>query len=111
MVAVNGLDGDDKDGALLLHFDVNKTVILTDSIDMRTQDECIREGVSELFWGLLTDHEQVGLTWLWLGEKTTGSLAPDGADRPPTECCFHVRSWEMDVWVGHKEVQTFRRVF
>jgi len=39
---------------LLLHFDVNKTVIQSDSIQSKTIEEGIREGISELFWGAVS---------------------------------------------------------
>jgi len=59
----------------MLHFDVNKTVLLTDSIDSKTCDDCVREAVSELFWGHLEERPE-GLHWSWI------EIAPQAF--PPT---------------------------
>jgi len=60
---------------LLLHFDVNKTLILTDSIDSKTQEEGIREATTELFWGRVTDGLE-GPQWAWLGDDQSVQLQP-----------------------------------
>jgi len=58
---------------LLLHFDVNKTLILTDSIDAKTQEDGIRETIAELFWGWSRREAQ---EWTWLGDPNTIHLQP-----------------------------------
>ena len=51
----------------MLHFDVNKTILLTDSIDSKTCDDCVREAVSELYWGVIESRPPPeGLTWSWV---------------------------------------------
>mmetsp|Transcript_9816 Transcript_9816/g.17764 ORF Transcript_9816/g.17764 Transcript_9816/m.17764 type:complete len:453 (+) Transcript_9816:65-1423(+) len=60
---------------MLLHFDVNKTVMLTDSMDAKSHEEGIREAVSDLFWGILRKTPD-GWEWAWLGNDTIGSKPP-----------------------------------
>lgn len=58
---------------LLLHFDVNKTVIQSDSVQMKGVDEGIREGIAELFWGVV--NKRAGNeTWEWI--KAEPSCTP-----------------------------------
>merc|ERR1719433_1284020 len=64
---------------LLVHFDVNKTVIQSDSIQMKSIDQGIREGISELFWGLVIT---TGDTLVWEWTKTKPSCMP------PTDARF-----------------------
>mmetsp|Transcript_30427 Transcript_30427/g.70058 ORF Transcript_30427/g.70058 Transcript_30427/m.70058 type:complete len:447 (+) Transcript_30427:71-1411(+) len=58
---------------LLLHFDVNKTVILTDSIDAKTMDACIREAISDMYWGQVSAD---GQQWQWFGPGTVCARPP-----------------------------------
>eukprot|EP00913_Durusdinium_trenchii_P001400 g1295.t1 len=44
---------------LLIHLDINKTVIQSDSIQMKSIEEGIREGIAELFWGTLRQADSV----------------------------------------------------
>eukprot|EP00434_Breviolum_minutum_P029015 symbB.v1.2.025664.t2/scaffold2506.1/size77480/1 len=55
---------------LLLHFDVNKTVIQSDSVQMKGVEEGIREGIADLFWGTET--------WEWI--KAEPSCTPPKDD-------------------------------
>jgi len=51
---------------LLIHLDINKTIIQSDSIQMKSIEEGIREGIAELFWGTLKKDENgkvVGWDW------------------------------------------------
>jgi len=57
-----------------VHFDINKTVIPCDSIQLKGLEESIREGVSELFWGTLTQIGD-GVQWEWNQSKPS-SAAP-----------------------------------
>lgn len=50
---------------LLLHFDVNKTVIHSDSIQQKNIEEGIREGIAELFWGTVREDAEKGPVWEW----------------------------------------------
>lgn len=59
---------------LLLHFDVNKTIILSDSIQMMTIEEGVREGIAELFWGHTQKDASGNLVWEWT--KTKPSCPP-----------------------------------
>lgn len=54
---------------LILHFDVNKTVIQTDSIRRGTIDEGLREGIAELFWGSIAVRESGEISWEWTRTK------------------------------------------
>eukprot|EP00930_Biecheleria_cincta_P055421 TRINITY_DN41740_c0_g1_i1.p1 TRINITY_DN41740_c0_g1~~TRINITY_DN41740_c0_g1_i1.p1 ORF type:complete len:1506 (-),score=256.24 TRINITY_DN41740_c0_g1_i1:248-4735(-) len=58
---------------LLLHFDVNKTVMLTDTVSLKSAEEGIRESISELFWGLCKDK---GGNPVWTWTKTKPSCYP-----------------------------------
>mmetsp|Transcript_12408 Transcript_12408/g.24118 ORF Transcript_12408/g.24118 Transcript_12408/m.24118 type:complete len:1201 (+) Transcript_12408:28-3630(+) len=49
---------------LLLHFDVNKTVLFSDAANLKTIEDGIREGISEMFWGTLEEDGNVG-KWVW----------------------------------------------
>eukprot|EP00403_Amphidinium_massartii_P020425 CAMPEP_0178398178 /NCGR_PEP_ID=MMETSP0689_2-20121128/14639_1 /TAXON_ID=160604 /ORGANISM="Amphidinium massartii, Strain CS-259" /LENGTH=403 /DNA_ID=CAMNT_0020018933 /DNA_START=180 /DNA_END=1391 /DNA_ORIENTATION=+ len=62
---------------LLLHFDVNKTVIQSDSIQMKTIEDGVREGISELFWGRTTG-EKEQMLWEWTRHKPS-CLPPTSA--------------------------------
>lgn len=68
---------------LLLHFDVNKTIIQSDSIQMKSIEEGVREGISELFWGN-TRKESSGQAAGWEWSRTKPSCAP------PTDDVCHV---------------------
>eukprot|EP00435_Cladocopium_sp_Y103_P040130 s97_g10.t2 len=62
---------------LLLHFDVNKTVIQSDSVQMKGVEEGIREGIADLFWGVV--HKSGGTeTWEWI--KAEPSCTPPKDD-------------------------------
>jgi len=65
---------------MLLHFDVNKTVMLTDSMDQKSHEEGIREAVSDLFWGVLRKKADGDYEWAWLGDETVGSKPPQLPD-------------------------------
>ncbi|CAE8642960.1 unnamed protein product [Polarella glacialis] len=54
-----------KQAPLLLHFDVNKTVIQSDSVQMKSVEEGIREGIADLFWGI-GENTGNGLVWNWI---------------------------------------------
>jgi len=69
---------------LVLHFDVNKTLILTDSMDSKTMDICIREAISDLFWGQSSDNDE---KWEWLGPGTVMSKRPPTA--PKDSLTYH----------------------
>mmetsp|Transcript_47106 Transcript_47106/g.112129 ORF Transcript_47106/g.112129 Transcript_47106/m.112129 type:complete len:440 (+) Transcript_47106:51-1370(+) len=69
---------------LVLHFDVNKTVILTDSMDSKSMDVCVREAISDLFWGQGSADNQ---SWEWLGPGTVGSSKP--ANSPALCMTYH----------------------
>jgi hypothetical protein len=58
---------------LLVHFDVNKTVIQSDSIQMKGIEDGIREGIAELFWG---HTKEVGGKPLWEWTQTKPSCYP-----------------------------------
>ncbi|CAK9105194.1 Hypothetical protein (Fragment) [Durusdinium trenchii] len=60
---------------LLLHFDVNKTVIQSDSVQMKGVEEGIREGIAELFWGVVDKNAG---TWEWI--KAEPSCTPPKDD-------------------------------
>eukprot|EP00929_Paragymnodinium_shiwhaense_P063871 TRINITY_DN31960_c0_g3_i1.p1 TRINITY_DN31960_c0_g3~~TRINITY_DN31960_c0_g3_i1.p1 ORF type:complete len:3687 (+),score=983.36 TRINITY_DN31960_c0_g3_i1:94-11154(+) len=63
---------------LLIHLDVNKTVIQTDSIRMDTLDEGLREGIADLFWGRLQTKSEGGeLRWEWTRSKPTCNMPTD----------------------------------
>ncbi|CAK0894799.1 unnamed protein product [Prorocentrum cordatum] len=61
---------------LLIHLDVNKTVIQSDSIQLKSIEDGIREGIAELFWGV-TKKTGDKVTWEWTGAKASCS--------PPTD--------------------------
>ncbi|CAE7468326.1 unnamed protein product, partial [Symbiodinium natans] len=63
-------DGSSTTVPLLLHFDVNKTVIQSDSVQMKGVEEGIREGIADLFWGNVS---KVGgsETWEWIKAEPT----------------------------------------
>jgi hypothetical protein len=50
---------------LLLHVDVNKTILLADSASMKGVEDSIREAVAELFWGYLVKREDGARVWEW----------------------------------------------
>ena len=60
---------------MLLHFDVNKTVMLTDSMDAKSHEECIREAVADLFWGRYVKNGD-SMAWDWMGDDTIRSHPP-----------------------------------
>ncbi|CAJ1366444.1 unnamed protein product, partial [Effrenium voratum] len=62
---------------LLLHFDVNKTVIQSDSVQMKGVEEGIREGIADLFWGNL-QKSGGSESWEWI--KAEPSCAPPKDD-------------------------------
>jgi len=49
---------------LLLHLDVNKTIIHTDGTQSKDADDGLREGTGDLFWGR-TCKQDGQLTWRW----------------------------------------------
>eukprot|EP00929_Paragymnodinium_shiwhaense_P063873 TRINITY_DN31960_c0_g4_i1.p1 TRINITY_DN31960_c0_g4~~TRINITY_DN31960_c0_g4_i1.p1 ORF type:complete len:3718 (+),score=1051.51 TRINITY_DN31960_c0_g4_i1:107-11260(+) len=53
---------------LLLHFDVNKTIIQSDSIQNKAIEEGVREGVADLFWGR-TKTVNGRNVWVWSKNK------------------------------------------
>ncbi|CAE7298364.1 DRP4C, partial [Symbiodinium sp. CCMP2456] len=55
---------------LLLHFDVNKTVIQSDSVQMKGVEEGIREGIADLFWGNVSKNGG-SETWEWIKAEPT----------------------------------------
>lgn len=55
----------EKSPPLLLHFDVNKTILLSDSKILKTVEDGIREAVSELFWGLVEESSGQKV-WKWV---------------------------------------------
>lgn len=61
---------------LLIHLDVNKTVIQSDSIQLKSIEDGVREGIAELFWGV-TQKTGDKVTWDWTGAKASCS--------PPSE--------------------------
>jgi len=65
---------------LLIHFDVNKTIIQSDSIQMKSIEEGVREGISELFWGH-TRRDGDKLQWEWSRAKPSCG--------PPTDDVVH----------------------
>jgi len=54
---------------LLLHFDVNKTILLSDSLIMKSIEDGIREGISELFWGVVHPNDTGAEVWEWTGTQ------------------------------------------
>lgn len=62
---------------LLLHFDVNKTVIQSDSVQMKGVEEGIREGIADLFWGVV---QKSGGTETWEWIKAEPSCTPPKDD-------------------------------
>merc|ERR1719203_2508912 len=68
---------------LLLHFDVNKTILLSDSLIMKGIEDGIREGIAELFWGTIcrddTGHDDD--VWEWTGTQPSVD--------PPTQVKGH----------------------
>lgn len=71
------------DVPLLLHFDVNKTVMLSDSLIRKSIEDGIREGISELFWGTVRKRESDVDVWEWTG--TQPSVDPPAALRAAGE--------------------------
>jgi len=59
---------------LLLHFDVNKTVLFSDAANLKTIEDGIREGISEMCWG--TVEEEDGKVGKWLWTKTEPACDP-----------------------------------
>lgn len=59
---------------LLLHFDVNKTVLFSDAANLKTIEDGIREGISEMFWG--TVEEENGSVGKFVWTKTDPACDP-----------------------------------
>lgn len=57
---------------LLIHLDVNKTVIPSDSMQLTGIEDGIRESVADLFWGTLTSTDQ-RLEWEWMRCKPSST--------------------------------------
>jgi hypothetical protein len=49
---------------LLLHFDVNRTIIQVDSVQGANVADGVREGIAELYWGRTLEQDSE-LTWEW----------------------------------------------
>mmetsp|Transcript_78094 Transcript_78094/g.215947 ORF Transcript_78094/g.215947 Transcript_78094/m.215947 type:complete len:458 (-) Transcript_78094:119-1492(-) len=75
-IAMEELKGLRSTVPVILHFDVNKTVILSDSISMKGVEDSIREGIAELYWGHVRNRNGK-VVWEWT--QTSPSLQP-----PPT---------------------------
>lgn len=60
---------------LLLHFDINKTVLMSDAVQMSGVEQGMREGIAELFWGEMVSQEGGTSKWVW--NQRTPSSAPD----------------------------------
>lgn len=58
-----------KKPALLLHFDVNKTIVQSDSVQQKTVEDGVRDGISELFWGVAQKAPDGTFSWDWDGRK------------------------------------------
>ncbi|CAJ1358381.1 unnamed protein product [Effrenium voratum] len=70
---------------LLIHLDINKTVIQSDSIQMKSIEEGIREGIAELFWGTLRqDARGKTVGWDWCGNRPSCS-PPETTDQEASE--------------------------
>ncbi|CAK9108730.1 Hypothetical protein (Fragment) [Durusdinium trenchii] len=75
---------------LLIHLDINKTVIQSDSIQMKSIEEGIREGIAELFWGTLRQDESGKVVgWDWCKNRPSCS-PPEITDCPPSELYTYV---------------------
>lgn len=74
---------------LLLHFDVNKTILLSDSLIMKSIEDGIREGISELFWGVVHQNEAGAEVWEWTGTQPSVD--------PPTSvsCTEKLRNYQQ----------------
>merc|ERR1719440_1126151 len=57
---------------ILLHFDVNRTIVQIDSVQASTVDDGVREGIAELFWGR-TSQEGDDSIWTWTGDEPSCS--------------------------------------
>lgn len=70
---------------LLIHLDINKTIIQSDSIQMKSIEEGIREGIAELFWGTLRKDENGKVVgWDWCKNRPSCS-PPEITDCPPDD--------------------------
>lgn len=66
-------------GPVLLHFDVNKTVIHSDSVNAKCSEDGIREAVADLFWGRMVEvADAAEAQWKWTGAAP--SLMPPEHD-------------------------------
>ncbi|CAK0846149.1 unnamed protein product, partial [Prorocentrum cordatum] len=66
--AEESLRTSDGEAPLLIHFDVNKTILQTDSIQLKDAEDGVREGIAELFWGSVrTDGDKA--MWEWTRSK------------------------------------------
>eukprot|EP00930_Biecheleria_cincta_P029502 TRINITY_DN20520_c0_g1_i1.p1 TRINITY_DN20520_c0_g1~~TRINITY_DN20520_c0_g1_i1.p1 ORF type:complete len:1155 (-),score=223.59 TRINITY_DN20520_c0_g1_i1:115-3579(-) len=61
---------------ILLHFDVNKTVLFSDAANSKSVEDGVRESISELFWGTQSDVEGA-LEWTWTQSEPT-CTPPEG---------------------------------
>lgn len=71
---------------LLLHFDVNKTVLLSDSLIVKSIEDGVREGISELFWGWVSIDENGKRAWEWTGTRPTVDR-PTSLPQAPLDTC------------------------
>eukprot|EP00928_Gymnodinium_smaydae_P016291 TRINITY_DN16089_c0_g1_i1.p1 TRINITY_DN16089_c0_g1~~TRINITY_DN16089_c0_g1_i1.p1 ORF type:complete len:3624 (+),score=981.26 TRINITY_DN16089_c0_g1_i1:76-10947(+) len=69
---------------MLLHFDVNKTVIQSDSIQLKSCEEGVREGISDLYWGY-KKKEGDEVQWVWNKSKP--------ASTPPDDESINYAQW------------------
>lgn len=82
---------------LLMHFDVNKTIIHSDSISTKNSEDGVREAVSDIFWGHVfmmdlsgsdstaTSGECVKTQAVWQWSKKPPSLTPPSAAFVPAK--------------------------
>eukprot|EP00928_Gymnodinium_smaydae_P096156 TRINITY_DN8436_c0_g1_i4.p1 TRINITY_DN8436_c0_g1~~TRINITY_DN8436_c0_g1_i4.p1 ORF type:complete len:2283 (-),score=406.91 TRINITY_DN8436_c0_g1_i4:1423-8271(-) len=61
---------------LLLHVDINRTIVLSDSLNHKTIEELIRENVADLFWGAALG-EGENTTWQWI-RSSPSAIPPVG---------------------------------
>lgn len=54
---------------LLMHFDVNKTILLSDSLIMKSVEDGIREGITELYWGIVRKDDAGAVKWDWTSNQ------------------------------------------
>ncbi|CAN0262320.1 unnamed protein product [Discosporangium mesarthrocarpum] len=80
---------------LVLHLDVNKTIIMVDPAGGKTQEQVLNSALAEICWGEVTHLGKEEVVWVWdevnLGDLFAEAKVSDAVFRSATMCS----NWRM----------------